>query len=483
MRRHKFAFLLVLYLLAGLLIPAAPARADSPIRPFAQSGAVTSSDLILAMNTLRVSNGLQALIVDPVVMSVAQATADTMAAYEMSWHIGDVRGRIAAAGYGNGATVWATENFAVGLGGWGIDQIMLSWADPDHMRPATNPAYCHVGAGVSTAASGRIYYILQAAYTSGSACGPYEYTGDTGGGSSGPPPVSQVIIPVQVATPDADGKIFHEVKSGQSFWSIAVAYQITIADIEFWNNLSRDIPLKVGARLFIPSSSTQGYATPTPVGMVVPIAPDANGKVVHVVEPYHTLITIAAAYQVEINTILSLNGWSVDWPLSIGQELLIDPGEVTATPTPQSPLARLTPAADGNYYHTVQSGETLSYIAGLYEVSPAQLMSWNGLTADAVIYPDQQLLLQVTPPAPPTATSGPPTHTPTIAPTGASSPSPFPTRTTVSSTEGPSQSSGQAPDAEAAPSNGLVYGVVIAAAGLVLLVGTLVRRKSSTDEG
>ena len=50
-------------------------------------------------------------------------------------------------------------------------------------------------------------------------------------------------------------------------------------------------------------------------------------------------------------------------------------------------------------------------------------------------------------------------------------------------TKDPSQSSGQAPDAEAAPSNGLVYGVVIAAAGLVLLVGTLVRRKSSTDEG
>jgi len=471
MRRHKLASLLVLYMLAGLVLPAAQARAYSPVL---QSSGVTSNDLILAMNTLRVSNGLQALIVDPVVMSVAQATADTMAAYEMSWHIGDVRGRIAAAGYGNGATVWATENFAVGLGGWGIDQIMLSWADPDHMRPATNPAYCHVGAGVSTAASGRIYYILQAAYTSGSACGPYEYTGDTGGGSSGPPPVSQVIIPVQVATPDADGKIFHEVKSGQSFWSIAVAYQMTIADIEFWNNLSRDVPLKVGTRLFIPSSSTQGYATPTPVGMVSPAEPDANGKIVHVVEPYHTLITISAAYKVEINTILALNGWSVDWPLSIGQELLIELGEMTETPTPLSPLARLTPAADGNYYHIVQSGETLSYIAGLYGVSPAQLIAWNGLTADAVIYPDQQLLLQVTPPAPPTATPGPATETLPAPPTDTPSPSPSPTRPP----SGPTQT--ETPAAQPAPPDGLVYGVVVAAAGLVLLIGVFVRRKSAS---
>ena len=121
------------------------------------------------MNTLRVSYGLPALIADPIVNAVAQSTAEIMAGNNMSWHIGDVRGRIAAAGYGGGATVWATENFAVGRAS--IDEIMQMWADPDHMRPATNPAYCHVGAGVAQAADGRYYYVLQAAYTSEKACG------------------------------------------------------------------------------------------------------------------------------------------------------------------------------------------------------------------------------------------------------------------------------------------------------------------------
>jgi LysM repeat protein len=403
-----------------------------------------------------------------------------MAANNMSWHIGDVRGRIAAAGYGSGGTVWATENFAVGLGGWGIDQIMLSWADPDHMLPATNPAYCHVGAGVSESASGRIYYVLQAAYTSGNACGPYVYPEGTG---SGAPPVSQVIIPVQVVTPDAEGRLYHTVKSGQSFWSIAVAYQVTIVDIEFWNNLSRDIPLKVGAILFIPSSSTEGYVTPTPVGMVVPATPDAEGRVIHVVEPYHTLITIAAAYKVEVNTILAVNGWNADWPLQIGQELLIPLGE--STPGPLTPLQYLTPAADGNYYHTVVSGETLFFIAALYGITPAQIMSWNGLTADSVIFPDQLLLLQVTPPAPPTPTPGPATVTLTIPPSGdpsqgsgqAPSPSPSPTRSAVNptATADPAAAGTTMPD-------GLVYGIVLAAAGLVLLVGVFLRRKPPKDE-
>ena len=137
----------------------------------APSNQVSAYELILAMNTLRVSYGLPALIEDPIVNAVAQSTAATMAANNMSWHIGDVRGRIAAAGYGSGGTVWATENFAVSSGGMGIDEIMAAWADPDHMRPAVNPAYCHVGAGAAQTSDGRIYYILQAAYVSGQECG------------------------------------------------------------------------------------------------------------------------------------------------------------------------------------------------------------------------------------------------------------------------------------------------------------------------
>src|SRR5215208_6032896 len=156
---------------------------------------VSAFELILAMNTLRVSYGLPALIEDPIVNAVAQSTAATMAANNMSWHIGDVRGRIAAAGYGGGGTVWATENFAVSSGGMGIDEVMAAWADPDHMRPAVNPAYCHVGAGAAQTADGRIYYILQAAYVAGRECGSSSpSTGGTlqPGSSSGG--VSQLII-------------------------------------------------------------------------------------------------------------------------------------------------------------------------------------------------------------------------------------------------------------------------------------------------
>jgi hypothetical protein len=219
--------------------------------------------MIIAMNTLRVSYGLPALIEDPIVNAVAQSTAAIMAANSMSWHIGDVRGRIAAAGYGNGGTVWATENFAVSSAGMGIDEIMAVWADPDHMRPAVTPAYCHVGAGVAEA-NGKIYYVLQAAYVSGQECGSISSSPSSGGTSQPgtiPNPVSQLIIPVKIATPDGEGKIFHNVQAGQSFWSIAIAYQITIRDLEVWNNTSRNTPLQSG--LFHPDPLWHGRACST----------------------------------------------------------------------------------------------------------------------------------------------------------------------------------------------------------------------------
>ena len=400
-----FGWCVLLILAVGTVHTPQAVHAEEVRAPLKQ---VSAYELILAMNTLRVSYGLPALIEDPIVNAVAQSTAQIMAANNMSWHIGDVRGRIAAAGYGSGGTVWATENFAVSHGGMGIDEIMAAWADPDHMRPAVTPAYCHVGAGSAQSADGRIYYILQAAYVSEQACGSASAPVGPGTLQPGPVPnlVPQIIIPVKIATADAEGKIFHEVQAGQSFWSIAIAYQITIRDIEVWNNLSREIPLKAGQRLFIPNENTAGYATPTPFGMFVPAVPDADGKIVHEVQPYQALITISDAYHVPIDRLLILNGWQQDWPLQIGQKLLIDPGHVTPSPT-LSNIQKLTPEVDGSYYHTVNSGETLGWIAGFYEVPLADLMAWNGLNNASVIFPQQKLLLRVTPPAIVTATLAP----------------------------------------------------------------------------
>ncbi|WP_152031651.1 LysM peptidoglycan-binding domain-containing protein [Longilinea arvoryzae] len=428
---NKTRWILLLTLLAALFTSAAAGPNFTSIHAAPLRSDVNAYDLIAAMNALRVANGLPALVEDPIIDAVAQSTAQIMAANNMSWHIGDVSGRLQSAGYGGGAKVWGTENFAVG--DMTLDEIMVIWSDASHMIPAVNPAYCNVGAGIADAGGGRYYYVLQAAYTSGKSCG--EYTSPVGAtpgaghtGSYG------IIVPVEVSTPGADGKIYHEVKSGQSLWSIAIAYHVTIKDIQTWNNLSSSITLQIGQKLFIPDKDTVGYATPTPADMVQKSTPDADGKIIHTVAAYNTLSTIADAYDVSVETILALNGLQADWPLQIGQKILIYPGNITPSPTPRplTPIEKLTPAADGKYYHTVQSGEYLSWIADLYGVNITDLMAWNNLNSGSILQLNQKLVLQVTPPATATPTLGPATETPTptpVTPTVTPTLTPTPTQT------------------------------------------------------
>ena len=422
MRTQRFIYwLLLIVLVTGLFASSETVQARDNFP--AHSNQTSAYEMIAAMNSLRLAYGLPALIEDPIINAVAQSTALTMATSNMSWHIGDVRGRLAAAGYGAGSTVWATENFAMSSNGMGIDEIMAVWADPDHMRPAVEAAYCNVGAGVAQV-NGRTYYVLQAAYVDGQECGSTSSSGGTtssSGSSSGTGITPQWVMPVSIATPDEDGNIYHVVQSGQSFWSVAIAYQISIADLEAWNGLSRDTPLNAGQRLFIPNKDTEGYATPTPYGMIVRQMPDVDGRIVHEVQAYQALVTIAEAYEVSVERILALNGLQADWPLQIGQKLVISAGNITPSPT-LTVLQRLTPEADGNYYHIVQSGETLSWIAGLYEIPLTDLLAWNEMNTASVIRPGQKLLLLVTPPA---------TQTLTPSPTVPVTPSPSPSITAV----------------------------------------------------
>jgi LysM repeat protein len=271
----------------------------------------------------------------------------------------------------------------------------------------------------------------------------YFYPGSdqgTGGGSYG------LITPVELATPDVSGKVFHQVEAGQSLWAIADAYKITIGELETWNNLSGEDKLQIGVLLFIPDENTEGYATPTPEGMVVVSTPGPDGRITHFVQLAESLSRISEAYEVPIPTILSLNNINIDWPLQNGQELLIDAGWITPSPTqrPLTPIEKLTPESDGMYYHTVQEGQNPSLIADLYDIPLLDLLEWNQLTMGSGLQPEEKLLLYVTPPATDTPTPGPadltvtpglPTWTPEGTRTPVSTPLPThqPSRTPTSS--------------------------------------------------
>jgi len=440
MMKKKYLALSVILLLALFLNPMAQPQlteAKSSQRP--QQQQVTAYDLISAMNVLRMSIGNNGLIMDDTINAVAQTTAQIMADQNLSWHIGNVGGRIQAAGYGAGQRIFATENFAMGIN-LSIDQIMVMWNDPDHMLPATNPHYCHVGAGVATASNGFTYYVLQAAYIAGQPC-EGRPPGNPGDPGTGQPVIPGVVTPVELAEMDENGIYTHLVMPGQSFWAIAVAYQVTIKDILAWNNLTESYKLQIGDKLIILSPKAKAYVPPPKLGEVEVSPPAADGSITHVVKPYENLSKIAAAYGVTVKRITELNGIKETTPLGIGWELLIAPSNHTPTPTerPLTPIEMLTPAADGKYYHIVREGQNLNWIADYYGVNLADLLAWNNLKETSVIYPGDKLLLNVTPPPTitPTFTPVTPTPTATIKPTATNTliPSAPPIQTLAESSE------------------------------------------------
>ena len=176
-----------------------------------------------------------------------------------------------AAGYGAGDLPWGTENIA-----WGpnmtIDDVLIGpWNDAIHSIPWVNPNYRHIGAAI-VEFDGEIFYVLHAGYTSNGIYQPgVTATTDPNttpdpAGTATASAVSQLVIAVWTAVPNEDGRVVHEVRPGQTLWTIADAYGSSVADLAAINGLSADNPiLYVEQKLLIRvvSPALTGTATPT----------------------------------------------------------------------------------------------------------------------------------------------------------------------------------------------------------------------------
>lgn len=146
----------------------------------------------------------------------------------------------------------------------------------------------------------------------------------------------------------------------------------------------------------------------------------------------------------------------------------------TTAVTPKvAPVTIADPSEDGSIIHEVEFGQALWSIAAAYEVTIDQLLALNNLTANAVIYEGQTLLIRprYTPTPSPTITQTPRTPTRT--------PIPAQTAQTVKSQEPKSEDSGSSIFGLDRQSMGLAL-ILICGIGLVLIiVGTMAKDKKT----
>ena len=253
-------------------------------------------DVIAAVNSLRASQGLGALVIDGSLMAAAQVQADYLASIGgpniTNGHLGAggtyAYDRAAAAGYPlpQGVDVlecWAWANNSVSINFIINDYGM--WGDPAHMDVMLHNYGKHVGAGV-TEKDGNVYYILNVSTVWGVSTGNTVTTSSTRVPTRSTTPQ---VVQVDVSTPNPDGSISHVVQPGQALWSIARAYGVTEDQLRLLNNYAPNTnTIYVGETLKI----RMAY-TPTPSPTITPTSRPPTRtpvppQVVETVQPVQT---------------------------------------------------------------------------------------------------------------------------------------------------------------------------------------------------
>lgn len=236
----------------------------------AQNQITTPSQLIEAVNNLRISYGLPPLVTHAILMQSAQSQADYMAATGQVTH-----SRPSGLSY---TQQLLTLGFPLAgdlsLGGFRAENILSSnspltwdgvppgWQDAAHMNTMLSQNFTHIGAGISQGSQG-YYYAVDTAAVTGSGqmqSSASAILGSAPGGSGEAAGVSQYMVPVGMSTARPDGDIFHQVQYGQSLWSIAIAYGTTIKNIQALNNLGEDLVIYQGQELLVQKAATQPAA-------------------------------------------------------------------------------------------------------------------------------------------------------------------------------------------------------------------------------
>lgn len=280
MQKNFLWFALLIFVFLGLLsVNQVFAQDETPTpevdTPTPQAQPPMPSQIIEAVNALRISHGISPLSVHSILMQVGQQEADGIASgNEGHWRpegltLGQwliflgypLSGDLSMDGY-------RSEN-------WGFaqnaEQAIAMWlGDDEHTNTMLSLDRSDIGVGIAFSREDESYVIVvetalqtrsgkqqtdaiaimtgipltQAAYSAMA----------TEAAKNGLLP--QGMAPVALNTALADGNVYHEVKYGQTLWSIAITYGTTIKQIQQLNNLF-DTTVQPGQQLLILKGATQ----------------------------------------------------------------------------------------------------------------------------------------------------------------------------------------------------------------------------------
>jgi LysM repeat protein len=216
----------------------------------ARAQAGSAQELAAAVNALRASHDLAPYTVDPGLMAFAQSRSD----YQAS--IGKITHTMADGSQPADHGVF--ENIGGGQNASISTVIQYQWKDYWHQHTMIGFTEGYIGTGVAIA-DGFVYYTLVVRRTGG-----FTYIQPTAAPPGSTPAPGQstdgVVFSIVTSTPGSDGLVMHKVASGETLWTIAEAYGVTIDELASLNGLNAANPVIFTGRDLI----IRAAHTPTP---------------------------------------------------------------------------------------------------------------------------------------------------------------------------------------------------------------------------
>lgn len=237
---------------------------------------LTPADLITAVNTLRANNGLNTLSVHSALMQIAQTEANGIASGAPGhWRpTGLTLGQwLLSLGYPLSGDLsldgYRSENWFYVSDTATIEEIITAWqGDAEHRETMFSEFRSDIGAGIATGPDGVVAVLETALQTNSGRMQSNASDMLTGivqtksaysamatiAATNGILP--DYSVPIAVSTARPDGDVVHEVKYGQTLWSIADLYHVHVDEIKRLNGLVDDniIP---GWKLLVQKKATQ----------------------------------------------------------------------------------------------------------------------------------------------------------------------------------------------------------------------------------
>jgi LysM repeat protein len=189
-------------------------------------------------------------------------------------------------------------------------------------------------------------------------------------------PTPTYVPPTATPTLEPGQTVIYVVRTGDTLYSIARQFNVTVQALTQINNISNSSYIQVGQQLIIPRGAPMPSTTPAPTVTPVPANP-----IVYIVQGGDTLYSIARRYGTTVQAIAMTNNIVNPSRIFVGQRLVIY-GNPYIPPAPSLPTV-----------HVVQLGETLYSIARRYGTSVWAIAMANNLYNPNVIYAGQRLAI------------------------------------------------------------------------------------------